>query len=152
MAASVSVKAAKQFLDERKVDYSDCFERNELLQRFASVKINVDKAIIEKAKMKANGAFKRQSHAASVRLYTEALALTCKLHASDEEGATARMALLLANRSIAICSLLSTAALEDAQLCVHLDAKFMKGHARLAAACLLWDYEPPRRTTPVHAT
>lgn len=147
MAASVSVKAAKQFLDERKVDYSDCFERNELLQRFASVKINVDKAIIEKAKMKANGAFKRQSHAASVRLYTEALALTCKLHASDEEGATARMALLLANRSMAYLQLaLPRQALEDAQLCVHLDAKFMKGHARLAAACLAMGLHEPAAT------
>jgi hypothetical protein len=131
----VSLKAAKAFLEAKGVDYSDCFEKCDLLARFAAIKVSAERNKIERAKAKANGAFKRQSHACAVRLYTDAIAQAFMLHSMSESGASSWLTVLLANRAAAYLQLnLPRRALHDALLCVHLDGQFMKGHARVAAA------------------
>ena len=84
----VSLKAAKAFLEAKGVDYSDCFEKCDLLARFAAIKVSAERNKIERAKAKANGAFKRQSHACAVRLYTDAIAQAFMLHSMSESGAS----------------------------------------------------------------
>ena len=132
-----TLKEAKAFLSTNGVDFSDCFERCDLLERFAQVRISVERTAISRAKTKANAAFRRQSLEYAVRQYTDAALMSCALHPFDAAEAIRYVVLLLANRSQALLQLsLPTRALRDAQQCVRLDPSYVKGHARLAAACL----------------
>ena len=54
------------------MDFTDCFERAELIERFRSVKLERSVTDVEQIKAKANAAFKRESYEYAVRLYTEA--------------------------------------------------------------------------------
>ena len=132
-----SAKEAIRYLTARGVDFSDCFELNELRERFHKVKLLSNSRAAEKAKAKANAAFKRKSHVLAVRLYTEALGIACAVHDADVGVATRLVVLSLANRSMAYLNLgLAKRALADARRCVFLDPSYMKGLARVAAAYL----------------
>ena len=60
------------YLSAAGVDFSDCFERAELIERFLSVKLERSVTDVEQIKAKANAAFKRESYEYAVRLYSEA--------------------------------------------------------------------------------
>lgn len=60
------------YLSAAAVDFSDCFERAELIERFRTVQLERSVTDVEQMKAKANAAFKRESYEYAVRLYTEA--------------------------------------------------------------------------------
>ncbi len=75
VGAWVATSAAlciQAYLSEAGVDFTDCFERAELIERFRSVKLERSVTDVEQIKAKANAAFKRESYEYAVRLYTEA--------------------------------------------------------------------------------
>ena len=123
------LKEAKAYLSARGIDFSDCFERSELLERFQSVKLSCERGAIEKAKLKANAAFKRKSHAYAIRLYTEAIGAACKLQQFDDAAARKLCAVLLTNRSFAYLQLqMPRRALRDAHHSATLDPDYIKAH------------------------
>ena len=129
------LKEVKAYLNAAGVDFSDCFERCELIERFRAVRIKSERTVVERMKAKANAAFRRHSLEYAVRQYTDAALAACALH--DAAEARHFIVLLLANRSQALLMLqLPARALRDAQNCVRLEPSYVKGHARLAAACL----------------
>lgn len=134
---TTTLKEAKKYLVSAGVDFSDCLERSELLERFRAVRLTRESSEIERTKLKANAAFRRQSLEFAIRQYTLAALATCALHKIDAQEAVKLMTLLLANRSQALLQLqLPLRALRDARQCVRLDPSYVKGHARLAAAHL----------------
>ena len=135
--SSPTLKEIKRYLTDNGVDYSDCFERCELVARFQEIRITKEKSAVEALKAKANAAFRRRSTEHAVRLYTDAAVAACALHDIDPAAALNLLVLLLANRSQAFLQLhLPSHAICDAEHCVRLDSAYVKGHARLAAACL----------------
>ena len=132
MAAPPSVREMKRVLNAANVDYSDCFELTELTARFDAVRLQAQQSRVGVLKAKANAAFKRRSFAFAVRLYTEALVAA---HAMAAESRDQLLVPLLSNRSACYLRLgLPQPALADAERCVQLDAAFLKGLHRLAAA------------------
>ena len=132
MAAPPSVREMKRVLNAANVDYSDCFELSELSERFDAVRLQAQQSRVGVLKAKANAAFKRRSFAFAVRLYTEALVAA---HAMAAESRDQLLVPLLSNRSACYLRLgLPQPALADAERCVQLDAAFLKGLHRLAAA------------------
>ena len=132
MAAQPSVREMKRVLNAANVDYSDCFELSELSERFDAVRLQAQQSRVGVLKAKANAAFKRRSFAFAVRLYTEALVAA---HAMAAESRDQLLVPLLSNRSACYLRLgLPQPALADAERCVQLDAAFLKGLHRLAAA------------------
>lgn len=130
-----SLREIKRFLSELKIDYSDCFEKSELTERYRMVHIEQQRAQINAMKERANAALKRRSFEFAVRLYTEAALACTHLHVEDVSHATSLLALVLANRSLAYIHLaLPRRALIDAQHCVRLNPGYARGRARYAAA------------------
>lgn len=147
------------YLSAAAVDYSDCFERAELIQRFRTVQLERSITDVEQMKAKANAAFKRESYAYAVRLYTEAflaalalfgvdpgrgrslLVRPCHAHSTHPFRPAAEWhcirvkVQLLSNRARAYLEMcMPLAAMEDAQQCLQLDPSFVKAYHRLAAA------------------
>ena len=142
------------------MDFTDCFERAELIERFRSVKLERSVTDVEQIKAKANAAFKRESYEYAVRLYTEAslaalalfdvdpgrgrslLVRRCQARAAPSRpGASPELSprrakvQLLSNRARAYLELrMPLVAMEDAQQCLQLDPSFVKAYHRLAAA------------------
>ena len=148
------------YLSAAAVDFSDCFERAELIERFRSVKLERSVTEVEQIKAKANAAFKRESYEYAARLYTEAslaalalfdvdpgrghslLVRPCQARAAPSRpGASPELSPrrakvpLLSNRARAYLELrMPLVAMEDAQQCLQLDPSFVKAYHRLAAA------------------
>jgi tetratricopeptide (TPR) repeat protein len=118
-----------------KVDFSDCFELEELTARFHSAMALSAVNSVETLRLKANGAFNRTSYAFSVRLYTLAIAEAEALRACDPARSADLLGPLLSNRSAAYRALRMPAqALADAREAVRRAPGFLKGHVRLAQA------------------
>ena len=133
--APPSLREVKAYLSAARVDFSDCFERTELIERFRAVQLERQVTDVEQMKAKANAAFKRQSYEYAVRMYTDAVLATDALHAVDQSRARSLQVQLLSNRSRAYMELgIPLAAMEDAQRCLQLDPAFLKAYHRLAAA------------------
>eukprot|EP00908_Phaeocystis_cordata_P017548 Transcript_28903.p1 GENE.Transcript_28903~~Transcript_28903.p1 ORF type:complete len:671 (-),score=175.50 Transcript_28903:189-2201(-) len=133
--APPSLREVKAYLSAARVDFSDCFERTELIERFRAVQLERQVTDVEQMKAKANAAFKRQSYEYAVRMYTDAVLATDALHAVDQSRARSLQVQLLSNRSRAYMELgIPLAAMEDAERCLQLDPAFLKAYHRLAAA------------------
>lgn len=151
---------AQAYLCAAAVDFSDCFERAELIERFRTVQLERSVTDVEQMKAKANAAFKRESYEYAVRLYTEASLAALALfgvdpgrgrsllvrpcharpahpvpsHRLSGRRACAKVQ-LLSNRARAYLELcMPLVAMEDAQQCLQLDPSFVKAYHRLAAA------------------
>ena len=134
---TTSLREAKRILAENGVDISDIFEKGDLLARFNQFRITQCSFISERAKAKANLAFKRRSFAYAVRLYTEAALKACALHSIDATSARNVLVLLLGNRAASYLALQMPARAEaDAAQCTVLDPLYVKGFVRRAAACM----------------
>ena len=158
--ATSAALCIQAYLSEAGVDFTDCFERAELIERFRSVKLERSVTDVEQIKAKANAAFKRESYEYAVRLYTEAslaalalfdvdpgrgrslLVRPCQARAAPSRpGASPELSprrakvQLLSNRARAYLELrMPLVAMEDAQQCLQLDPSFIKAYQRLAAA------------------
>ena len=169
---------AQAYLCAAAVDFSDCFERAELIERFRTVQLERSVTDVEQMKAKANAAFKRESYEYAVRLYTEASLAALALfgvdpgrgrsllvrpcharpaHPVPSHRLSGRRAYakvqLLSNRARAYLELcMPLAAMEDAQQCLQLDPSFVKAYHRLAAAHTALGrcgaYPAPRAATP----
>ena len=73
------------YLSAAAVDFSDCFERAELIERFRTVQLERSVTDVEQMKAKANAAFKRESYEYAVRLYTEASLAALALFGMDPD-------------------------------------------------------------------
>jgi len=130
-----SIKTMRAALRAAKIDFSDCFELEELTARFHSAMAMNAVNSVETLRLKANGAFKRTSYELAVRLYTLAIAEAEALRACDPARSAELIGPLLSNRSAAYRALrMPTQALADAREAVKRAPGFIKGHVRLAQA------------------
>lgn len=130
----------KAFLVEHEVSFSDCFERSELLARYAEVKRRIDALEEQRLRALANRCSQRKSYELAVRYYSDALRVPASstLHAQ-----------LYANRSAAYLSLgMCRAAMEDGQRAVDLDPTYIKGFLRLGYGAMLFAASPFSRAEP----
>jgi len=133
----LSAKQIKEALTDAHVDFSDCFEKSELVARLQSHIAQENADTVLKAKACANESYSRGSYALAVRHYDNALG--CLKAASHHAPLTADERLLAAqvhsNRSLAQLRLGQVhAALADARVCVAVCLDFPKGYLRLANA------------------
>eukprot|EP00802_Teleaulax_amphioxeia_P001751 Tamp_01753.p1 GENE.Tamp_01753~~Tamp_01753.p1 ORF type:complete len:371 (+),score=83.88 Tamp_01753:35-1114(+) len=126
---ALSAREIKERLTAARVDFSDCFEKRELVKRLRDHCRALDDDKVQEVKALANSAFSRGGFALAIRYYTEALSL-CGDDDSSEVAAQLR-----SNRAIALLKLNQVAhARTEAEECTKRAPWFAKGYLRLAAA------------------
>lgn len=79
---TLSAREIKEQLAAARVDFSDCFEKSELVKRLRLHRKTEAAARVQEVKALANSAFLRGGYALAIRFYTEALDLCT----DDEES------------------------------------------------------------------
>jgi len=129
----ISIKEMRAALSAARVDFSDCFELDELRARYDSTITAKAVGEVESLRLKGNGAFKRASFEFAIRLYTRAIAGAEAL--PDPAKASELLGPLLCNRSAAHRALRMPAqALADAQMAVRRAPTFARARVRHAQA------------------
>ena len=130
----LSTREIKELLQLKRVDFSDCFEKSDLVRRLRNYQEKENEDKVQEIKALANSAFGRGGFALAIRYYTEALVLC------DDSSEVA--AQLRSNRSIALLKLDQVAkARWEAEECTRKAPWFSRGYLRLGnAAARQGDY------------